>query len=166
MHSISGCISAQCTFKHEFCGIAFPPIGTPDYSLTEPLNGRDRTYPCGGKPKGASQASWRQGSSYEVTIEGTAFHNGGHCQFAFSKGTGTKATDTFLVVRTILDKCIPSIGPHKYTVTVPPNYPLGPAVFAWSWVNAIGNREYYMNIASTLRSRGPLKANYLQGLVS
>lgn len=126
-------------------GNAVPPIGVPDYSLTEPLNDQYRPFPCGGKPKGAVQATFAQGQDFSMTIEGTAFHNGGHCQWALSRDDGTSREDLFIVFRTLLDNCIPSVGPLTYNLRIPENYPPGPATLAWTWINSIGNREYYMN---------------------
>ncbi|KAJ2909117.1 hypothetical protein GGI21_002205 [Coemansia aciculifera] len=39
----------------------------------------------------------------------------------------------------------------NYTFTLPANVPgSNSAVFAWTWVNAMGNREFYMNCADVV----------------
>ncbi|KAI9024799.1 hypothetical protein DFJ74DRAFT_631929 [Hyaloraphidium curvatum] len=120
------------------------PESQRDYSLMSPLDngGVGRTYPCQGKPKGVNTAKWTAGQQVTVTWSGTATHGGGHCQLAVSYDAGS----TFVVLDTILGDCL--IRGMSHTFTLPADLPASPsAVFAWTWVNAIGNREYYMNCA-------------------
>lgn len=121
-------------------GNAEPPVGTPDYDLTTPLGG-GRPFPCGGKPAGQTVLNVRAGSTIPVSVVGGANHGGGHCQFALSKD-GNK----FVVVKDVIRECLRT-GPEKFDVTIPSSFPSGKAVFAWTWINAIGNREYYQNCA-------------------
>ncbi|OLY84574.1 hypothetical protein AYI68_g1258 [Smittium mucronatum] len=76
-------------------------------------------------------------------------HNGGHCQFALSYNNG----QDFVVFKDILRNCFYN-GPVKhnseqvfeYEIELPINLPSAKGViFAWTWINAVGNREYYMN---------------------
>lgn len=40
------------------------------------------------------------------------------------------------------------VDTHEWPVKIPANAPGSEScIFAWSWINAIGNREYYMNCA-------------------
>lgn len=83
--------------------------------------------------------------------QGGAAHGGGHCQFSLSYDGGK----TFVVVHEELKYCF--FGHQsssnqaeilKYSFQLPKDLPSSQkAVFAWSWVNAIGNREFYMNCA-------------------
>ncbi|TPX33046.1 hypothetical protein SeLEV6574_g08421 [Synchytrium endobioticum] len=119
-----------------------------DYDITSPLTASgDRVYPCQSKPQGAPVATLTPGSSLPVTISGGAPHNGGHCQFAVSYDGG----QNFVVLETIVRNCfVPATSNSSYTyqVQLPGNLPgSSQAVFAWSWINAVGNREYYMNCA-------------------
>ncbi|RKP04375.1 hypothetical protein THASP1DRAFT_11677, partial [Thamnocephalis sphaerospora] len=112
-----------------------PGVASIDYSITSPTNKI-----CQGKPAGPRSATLRAGRSIPVTIDGGAVHDGGHCQFSISYDGGK----TFVVLRDVLTTCL--IGSKTYAVPIPANAPSSKnAILAWSWINASGNREYYMN---------------------
>ncbi|RKP10130.1 hypothetical protein THASP1DRAFT_13260, partial [Thamnocephalis sphaerospora] len=116
--------------------------GTPriDYDITNPVKAI-----CGGKPAGPIAAIYAAGSSIDVKIEGSTPHDGGHCQFALSYDGGK----TFVVLRDVVGNCI--TGSREYSVLLPADVPsANNAVFAWAWINATGNREYYMNCADVI----------------
>jgi hypothetical protein len=97
---------------------------------------------CQGKPAGPISATLTAGQTVNVQLEGGARHNGGHCQFAMSYDNGK----TFVVLRTIEQRC--TFDTLTYPVTIPSTAPSSDhAIFAWTWINASGNREYYMNCA-------------------
>ncbi|KLU85012.1 hypothetical protein MAPG_04046 [Magnaporthiopsis poae ATCC 64411] len=117
-----------------------------DYALSSPLaNGID--FPCRGNHKllgtasGATVAKWQAGSTYELVINGSAPHGGGSCQASLSYDGGR----TFNVIHTWMGAC-PGPGPFKFQI--PPDAPSGQSLFAWTWLNRIGFREFYMNCAS------------------
>ncbi|KAJ2760215.1 hypothetical protein IWQ57_006361, partial [Coemansia nantahalensis] len=103
-------------------------------------------------PWAAPVANWTAGQSVTVGFHvNYAGHGGGHCQFSMSYDGGK----TFAVVHEELKHCF-FTGPansndatvFQYTFTLPKDLPSSDtAIFAWSWVNAIGNREFYMNCA-------------------
>ncbi|KNE56991.1 hypothetical protein AMAG_02754 [Allomyces macrogynus ATCC 38327] len=93
-----------------------------DYTYAAPLG----KFPCKGYAPQASVKTVQAGSSLAVTVSGGATHGGGHCFFSLSYDGQTFVT---------LDSIIRTSAPA------------GKATFAWSWINAIGNREYYMNCA-------------------
>ncbi|KAI8058391.1 hypothetical protein BDF22DRAFT_665440 [Syncephalis plumigaleata] len=114
-----------------------PDKANVDYSNTSPTH-----QICKGKPAGAIVATYSAGSSVDVEIVGGAPHNGGHCQFSLSYDGGK----TFVVIQDVMDNCL--IASTKYSVSIPATAPSADkAIFAWSWINATGNREYYMNCA-------------------
>ncbi|KND02442.1 uncharacterized protein SPPG_02907 [Spizellomyces punctatus DAOM BR117] len=121
-------------------GSVDPPVGPPDYDLASPLGG-ERSFPCGGKPVGNSVMNIQAGSTIPVSIVGGAPHNGGHCQFALS-------TDgqNFVVIKDVIRECLAN-GASTFDVQIPSSFPSGKTIFAWAWINAVGNREYYMNCA-------------------
>ena len=128
-----------------------------NYDLNAPLNmnvgGSFFTFPCKGFPKGPATAQIN-GNTISVTLEGTATHGGGHCQF------GISFDDTnFLVLRTVMDNCL--ISSMSYTFTVPPSMPNGDVTVFWTWVNAIGNREYYMECADVNVNNGNKNRNVI-----
>ncbi|KAI8323250.1 hypothetical protein GQ54DRAFT_249933, partial [Martensiomyces pterosporus] len=95
---------------------------------------------------------WTAGQSVTVSfLPGEAAHGGGHCEFSVSYDGG----NTFAVVHRELQYCF-FTGPsssnsatvNSYTFNLPQNLPgSNHVVFAWSWVNAIGPREFYTNCA-------------------
>ncbi|KXN67497.1 putative endoglucanase precursor, partial [Conidiobolus coronatus NRRL 28638] len=127
-----------------------------DYDLASPL-GYDKGYPCGGAPRGPPVATYRAGSSISIDVDGSATHDGGHCQFAISYDD----CETFVVLKTIMSNCLTETGLH-FEIPLPPNAPSSDhAVLSWSWINKTGNREYYMNCAD-IRVRG-VEGGYIEG---
>ncbi|KAJ1900037.1 hypothetical protein LPJ81_004023, partial [Coemansia sp. IMI 209127] len=84
-------------------------------------------------------------------LNNNAAHGGDHAQFSVSYDGGT----TFAVVYEVLQYMF-FTGPSdsntpevlSYTFTLPAELPNSDSIiFAWSWVNAIGNHKFYMNCA-------------------
>ncbi|KAJ1802889.1 hypothetical protein LPJ75_006044, partial [Coemansia sp. RSA 2598] len=105
-------------------------------------------------PYATPSATWNAGQS--VTIEfnpSAAIHSGGNCEFSISYDGGK----TFAVIHQELRYCFLGSKPSSltntatvssYTFNLPADLPSSDkAVFAWTWVNASGNREFYMNCA-------------------
>lgn len=116
--------------------------GEKDYSYTNPLSTSGSDYPCKGYAKDDFEAvdTWAPGSSQEMTLEGSAVHDGGSCQLALTYDQGK----TFKVIESIEGDCPID---KKYQFDVPSDAPSGDALFAWTWFNKVGNREMYMNCA-------------------
>ncbi|KAL1706820.1 hypothetical protein EV121DRAFT_200645 [Schizophyllum commune] len=117
-----------------------------DYDMTSPLTSDGSNYPCKGYLDDTSGkdpvATWKAGSSQTVTIEGSANHGGGSCQLSISEDNGA----SFKVIKSFEGGC-PTAGPDKLSVDIPSDVSSGTRVFAWTWNNQIGNREFYMNCA-------------------
>ncbi|KAI1821068.1 lytic polysaccharide monooxygenase [Xylaria intraflava] len=118
-----------------------------DYSLTSPISGAQ--YPCKGylkfigTPDGTPVATYSPGQSATFTVEGGASHNGGSCQLSLSYDKGA----TFTVIKSFIGSCPTSSG-GTFGFTIPSDAPEGnDVVFAWTWVNKTGNREFYMSCA-------------------
>jgi hypothetical protein len=126
-----------------------------DYSMTSPLKGDGTDFPCKGyqsdlgTPAGASTATFDQGGQYNITLTGGATHGGGSCQASLSYDGGK----SFNVIHSWIGSCPLSSG-EDFSFTVPSDAPTGAALFAWTWLNKIGNREYYMNCASITIAAG------------
>ncbi|KAK9696778.1 hypothetical protein K7432_012289 [Basidiobolus ranarum] len=135
----------------------------PDWDLTSPLGlkrryGGTRTYPCHGWPKGPNQYVATAGRSIPVEITGPNTHKGGHCQFALSYDNGKN----FVVLKDVFHKCLTSSG-KKFSIKIPSNAPpTKHAVFAWTWINAQGYREYYMG-CSDIEIKGGKKGGTVKG---
>ncbi|KAF7528123.1 hypothetical protein PCG10_001410 [Penicillium crustosum] len=116
--------------------------GEKDYSYTNPLSTSGSDYPCKGYANDDFEAvdTWAPGSSQEMTLEGSAVHDGGSCQLALTYDQGK----TFKVIESIEGDCPIA---KKYQFDVPSDAPSGNALFAWTWFNKVGNREMYMNCA-------------------
>lgn len=123
--------------------IMAPLLAGPDYF----------TFPCKGFNKGPSTVTFNS-NDIRVTLEGTATHGGGHCQFGISYDDST-----FLVLRTVMETCL--IDSMSYTFSLPFNTPSGEVTIFWTWVNKIGNREYYMECADVNINNGNTNTNVL-----
>ncbi|KAJ2464012.1 hypothetical protein GGI03_003491 [Coemansia sp. RSA 2337] len=96
-------------------------------------------------------ARWTAGQSITVDFaEYGSEHDGGMCEWSLSYDNGT----SFVVINRVLGRCFfDAQNNHvfNYTFTLPANVPgSDSAIFAWSWVNAMGNREFYMNCADVV----------------
>ncbi|KAI1395194.1 lytic polysaccharide monooxygenase [Hypoxylon fuscum] len=118
-----------------------------DYSITSPIT--QAQYPCKGylkllgTPEGASVKTYAPGGQYSMSVEGGAAHNGGSCQLSLSYDKGS----TFTVIKSFIGNCPTSSG-GTFNFNMPSDTPEGDeVVFAWTWVNHTGNREYYMSCA-------------------
>ncbi|KAJ2336742.1 hypothetical protein GGI00_000661 [Coemansia sp. RSA 2681] len=124
---------------------ALPAGQSLDYSMSSPL-GANEPLCKHTAPFATPAASWTAGQSVTVAFApGGAPHGGGHCEFSLSYDGGR----TFVVVYQVLGRCFGADqGTRQYSFSLPAGLPSSDsAVFAWTWVNAIGNREFYMNCA-------------------
>ena len=115
--------------------------GLVNYNLRSPLNVSPDffSFPCKGFPKGPVVATFEK-NEITISLEGTATHGGGHCQFGISYDD-----KNFVVLKTVLNDCLLDTMSYSYEI---PKYARGDNITVfWSWVNRIGNREYYMECA-------------------
>ena len=113
-------------------------IGLVNYNLRSPLNVSPDffSFPCKGFPKGPVVATFEK-NEITITLEGTATHGGGHCQFGISYDD-----NNFVVLKTVLNECLLNTMSYSYEI---PTYARGDNITVfWTWINRIGNREYYM----------------------
>ena len=122
--------------------------GLVNYNLRSPLNVSPDffTFPCKGFPQGPSVSTFN-GNNIQVTLEGTAVHGGGHCQFGISYDDSN-----FIVLKTVLNSCL--LDSMTYDFDLPENAPGGKMTVFWSWVNRVGNREYYMECTDVTVNNG------------
>ena len=123
--------------------------GLVNYNLRSPLLVTDDhfTFPCKGFPKGPSVATFND-SKLTVILEGTTVHGGGHCQIGVSYDD-----KTFIVLRTVIANCL--LDTKSYSFDLPQNSKGGDMTIFWTWINRIGNREYYMECADiTVNTNG------------
>ena len=128
-----------------------------DYSYTSPLNSDGSNFPCKGYQTNQEPtvATYTAGQSYFVNITGTASHNGGSCQLSISYDGGR----SFQVIHSMIGGCPLQ---STYNFTIPAYAPSkSNAIFAWTWINHTGNREFYMNCA-WVQINGGTEASYQQ----
>lgn len=128
--------------------------GDVDTEATSPITLSD--FPCHGdvdllgSDAGKSVADYKAGESYSVTVSGGATHGGGSCQISLSYDKG----ETFTVIQSIIGDC-PSSDGDQFDFTVPQDAPDGDEVLlSWSWLNKVGNREFYQSCAVVSVSGG------------
>ncbi|KAI1210503.1 uncharacterized protein F4807DRAFT_68635 [Annulohypoxylon truncatum] len=128
-----------------------------DYSITSPIT--QAQYPCKGylkllgTPEGASVKTYAPGGQYTMSVEGGAYHDGGSCQLSLSYDKGA----SFTVIKSFIGNCPTSSG-GTFNFDMPSDAPEGDnVVFAWTWVNHTGNREYYMSCAVVTIKAGASK---------
>ncbi|KAM0218171.1 hypothetical protein ACHAQD_007108 [Fusarium lateritium] len=139
---------------------------------TWPLSA-DLPFPCQGRTQHAEQVTKvTAGTTQTVKFWGSAVHGGGSCQFSVAYGeTAPSDPNKWHTIYSIIGGCpaeaagnIETTGkdPHgrengpecanegdkectkKFDIPIPKDMQNGPAIFAWTWFNKIGNREMYM----------------------
>ncbi|KAK8111888.1 uncharacterized protein PG998_008345 [Apiospora kogelbergensis] len=113
------------------------------------------------------------GSKQTLKWIGTAVHGGGSCQISISYDTSPTPDSVWKVIHSIEGGCpargqaanLPDVGdvpaPDTYDYKIPENIPAGKATISVSWLNRIGNREFYMYCGAVeLTGTGGDKANY------
>ncbi|RMZ85563.1 hypothetical protein DV737_g593, partial [Chaetothyriales sp. CBS 132003] len=119
-----------------------------DYSMTNPLLADGSDFACKkyqytetNSQANDIKAVYQAGSTYNMTIAGTATHMGGSCQISLSYDNGA----TFKVIESQIGGCSLTLT-HNFTI--PSFAPSSDSVLlSWSWFNLLGNREMYQNCA-------------------
>jgi hypothetical protein len=124
------------------------PLGPSDF----PCKQRNGVYAI------SSMNQWNAGETQEVSFQGTATHGGGSCQFSITTDSEPTEKSQWKVIQSVVGGCPtdakgnldgPDAGkkPASFPVTMPKTIPDGRYTFAWTWINKVGNREFYMNCA-------------------
>ncbi|KEF53014.1 uncharacterized protein A1O9_10922 [Exophiala aquamarina CBS 119918] len=124
-----------------------------DYDMTSPLFPDGSNFVCKQYQHDDSsysiKATYVAGGTYQMSVAGTANHDGGSCQLSLSYDNGV----TFKVIKSIIGGCPLS---NTYSFTIPSTAPASSTVlFSWSWFNIVGNREMYQNCARVKIVAGP-----------
>lgn len=97
------------------------------------------------------------GSTNQLTFIGSAVHGGGSCQVSLTTDLQPTKNSKWMVIKSLEGGCpadvagnLPSnsataADPTTFSYTIPEGIAPGQYTIAWSWVNKIGNREFYMN---------------------
>ncbi|KAI1075258.1 lytic polysaccharide monooxygenase [Whalleya microplaca] len=117
--------------------------------------------------------SYPLGSQQTLSLMGSAVHGGGSCQVVLSYDKAPTKDSVFKVIHSIEGGCPAKdmsnnypedpnfIDPYTYAYSIPTDIPAGEATIGWTWLNRIGNREFYMNCGRVqLTGTGGDKANF------
>lgn len=118
-------------------------------------------YPCkqrAGVYDVTEMNQWNAGETKTVSFIGSAVHGGGSCQFSLTTDTEPTEASQWKVIHSVVGGCPSNAtgnlpedpnghGAATFPVTMPDNIADGRYTFAWTWINKVGNREFYMNCA-------------------
>jgi hypothetical protein len=126
-----------------------------------PLAVDGSNFPCqstGGAFVGTA-TKMEKGAKQKMGFTGQAVHGGGSCQISITYDTQPNKQSSFKVIHSIQGGCPArnsagnagnnpaAAAPDEYEFEIPADIPNGKATLAWSWMNKVGNREFYMNCA-------------------
>ncbi|KAK3986281.1 hypothetical protein QBC44DRAFT_141043 [Cladorrhinum sp. PSN332] len=127
--------------------------------ISSPLDPSGSNFPCQNVAFTGTATEMAQGSTQEMAFTGSAVHGGGSCQVSLTYDNPPTAASQWKVIHSIQGGCparntpgnLPENaalqGADTYPFTIPADVPAGEATLAWTWVNKVGNREFYMNCA-------------------
>lgn len=136
------------------------PVGFGNATLNNsPLAPSD--FPCKQRPGVydiTEMNQWNAGETQVVSFLGSAVHGGGSCQFSITTDAEPTEQSQWKVIQSVVGGCPANaeanldgdenaLGAAKFPVTMPSDIPDGRYTFAWTWLNKLGNREFYMNCA-------------------
>jgi hypothetical protein len=96
------------------------------------------------------------GEPQTLSFMGSAVHGGGSCQVSLTTDLQPTQNSQWMVIHSIQGGCPSNVtgnlpddasglGAADFQYTIPSGISPGQYTIAWSWVNKIGNREFYMN---------------------
>ncbi|KAK4225885.1 hypothetical protein QBC38DRAFT_249537 [Podospora fimiseda] len=124
-----------------------------------PLDPSGSNFPCQNVAFTGAATEMPQGSTQQLAFTGSAVHGGGSCQVSITYDNPPTANSEWKVIHSIIGGCparntagnLPE-NPNNtdlepYNFSIPADIPAGEATLAWTWLNKVGNREFYMNCA-------------------
>lgn len=146
------------------------PFGKSSLS-SSPLAPAD--FPCKQRPGVydiTQMNQWNAGETQEVSFLGSAVHGGGSCQFSITTDQEPTIDSQWKVIESVVGGCPSNVSANlpanpdgtqaaKFPVKMPEDIPDGRYTFAWTWINKVGNREFYMNCAPIQVGSGSGKAS-------
>lgn len=137
------------------------PFTTPSLQNGPIDTASGRAFPCqvkAGEGYAGTATKMALGSSQDLAFTGGATHGGGSCQISITYDESPTKDSVFKVIHSIEGGCVANVAgnigdsataasPYTFQFPIPSDIPTGKATLAWSWINRIGNREFYMNCA-------------------
>ncbi|KAG9376342.1 hypothetical protein A1F94_012889 [Pyrenophora tritici-repentis] len=114
---------------------------------------------------------WNAGETKTISFIGSAVHGGGSCQFSLTTDPKPSESSQWKVIQSVIGGCPSNVtgnitpadpdghGAATFPVQMPKDIPDGQYTFAWTWLNKVGNREFYMNCAPVQVGNGASKAS-------
>ncbi|KAK4196207.1 hypothetical protein QBC40DRAFT_10860 [Triangularia verruculosa] len=131
--------------------------------VQDPLDPTGANFPCqarAGAEYVGEATPMEKGSTQTMAFTGSVVHGGGSCQVSITYDNPPTPDSVWKVLHSIQGGCparneagniLPDnadlVGVDNYEYTIPADIPSGNATIAWTWVNKVGNREFYMNCA-------------------
>ncbi|EXJ93818.1 hypothetical protein A1O1_02211 [Capronia coronata CBS 617.96] len=125
-----------------------------------PLLADGSDFPCKQRPgvydaEGANNVM-AIGEPQTLSFIGSAVHGGGSCQVSLTTDLQPTKDSKWMVIKSIEGGCPASVpgnlpadpngsGASTFQFTIPDGIAPGQYTLSWSWINKIGNREYYQN---------------------
>lgn len=115
------------------------------------------------------------GSDQPLAFQGQSVHGGGSCQISITYDENPTRDSVWKVIKSFEGGCparntagnlgsdtsATAADPFTYNFTIPDNIPSGTGTLAWTWLNKVGNREFYMQCAAIeLSGTGGDQSNY------
>ncbi|KAL4903382.1 hypothetical protein BDW74DRAFT_156275 [Aspergillus multicolor] len=108
-----------------------------------------------------------KGQPFNIEFQGSATHGGGSCQISITSDRAPTKDTKWSVIQSIEGGCMDESEGNSNqgndagmksafspSVTIPDDFEDGQYTLAWTWINRIGNREFYMNCAPVTLSGG------------
>ncbi|KAL6233949.1 hypothetical protein BDW75DRAFT_213753 [Aspergillus navahoensis] len=137
----------------------------------KPLDGSGSDFPCKVADYTVTKENYlTKGQEHTLEFEGGATHGGGSCQISITSDRAPTKNTKWSVIQSIEGGCMdPNEGGTNLgtisgmknsfspTFTIPDDFEDGQYTLAWTWINRIGVREFYMNCAPITISGGSSK---------
>lgn len=142
-----------------------------DSKDNKPIDASGSDFPCKVSSYEVTEENHlTQGTPSKLEFQGGATHGGGSCQISITEDRAPTKDTKWSVIKSIEGGCMdPNEGSSNTgndasakssftpSFTIPDSFKDGKYTLAWTWLNRIGNREFYMNCAPITLGGGSSK---------
>jgi hypothetical protein len=129
---------------------------------SSPLDPSGSDFPCklrsGAFDKEGAENVMAIGEPQTLSFTGSAVHGGGSCQVALTTDLAPTKDSKWMVIKSIIGGCPANVpgnlppdpngnGASTFQYSIPEGIAPGEYTLSWSWLNKVGNREFYQNCA-------------------